>query len=199
MENKSEAVVSTTLLTISSEFLPTCWTLIAISLSSRHFKFNIFRSKCCFSFPWGFPSPCLLVPAFPLLVHGPFSQLGALGSSRTLCWTFILVSSSQIMHLVDSSSKMSLESTPPFQLGRCLSSALFRSWSFFFFFQYIDFHTSYGSLWERVTKCSWALPFGRAWHNFGYKLDQVFQSFLMWSSASAPSARIYFSQPKKFP
>ena len=162
-KNKSEAVVPTTLLAISSEFLPTCWTLTAMSLCSRHFKFNIFRSKCCFPFPWDFPSPCLLLPAFPLLVHRHFSQLGALGSSRTLCWPFILTSSSQIIHLVDSSSKMSLESTPPFKLGMvlilwcCLSSALFRSWSFFFFFQYMDFHTSYGSLWERVSKCHWAL------------------------------------------
>ena len=93
-ENRSKAVVPTTPLTINSEFLPTCWTLISTPLYSRQFKFNIFRSKFYLPFPWGFPSPCPLHPAFPLLVLGHFSQLGALGSSLT----HVCTESSYLLH-----------------------------------------------------------------------------------------------------
>lgn len=54
-------------------------------------------------------------------------------------------------------------------------------------------YTSYGSLWEMFLGPS-------LWQcleqPMGYKTNQVFQSFLMWSSTSEPVVMLYFSQPK---
>ena len=109
-ENKSKTVGLTTLHSTNSEFASICWTFISTWLSSRHLKFNIFRSKFSVFFPCYFSSSCPLSPEFPLLIQAlpstHFSQLGASRSSLTHLSTEHTCFSNQFVHLVDSSSKM---------------------------------------------------------------------------------------------
>lgn len=202
-ENKSETVTLTTLLSINSEFPSICWTFIFTPLSSRHLRFNIFRSKFHLPFPWDFPSLCPPPPAFPLLVPGiaihHFFSAGSLRliSYSSLCWIVILAPSNQFACRVDSFSEMPLDSTHhPFGLllVSCpvqilivfLLPPIWQQWL-------IAIMAHYGMFWG-LSLWQWLCT-----QPAGYKINQVFQSFLMWTCASQFAVMIYFSQPKNIP
>lgn len=57
-------------------------------------------------------------------------------------------------------------------------------------------YPNYGSLWDVLGPFPFSVSMDRT---VGYKIDQVFQSFLMWQCASEFPVMIYFSQTKNIP
>lgn len=130
--------------------------------------------------------------------HFFFFKLGALGSSVTNPFTHL----SYLLHPVRVHSLwiLSLKCllNPPIR-DCCWSSTLFGSWPFFFSFNLSPvyyLYPNYGSLWDVLGPFPFSVSMDRT---VGYKIDQVFQSFLMWQCASEFPVMIYFSQTKNIP
>lgn len=150
-------------------------------------------------------SPLLLV--FPLLVHGitthPFFSAVSHGviSSSSLYWNFILALSNQFAHLMDSSSKIPLESShhsiqtaasllPCSELDHFSPSPNLSAVLLLYQLWFIMGEDQWMFLGPSFWQCLWTQPVQS-------KIDQIFQSFMMWPCASESIVMMYFIQPKK--